>query len=194
MPLSVIALHFFVRLLLGLLLCSVGVSKLAHPAHFRRGIQDYHLIPSVLDSRMALSTLVVYSLPVAEIVAGLGLISGFFLIPATALATLLMIVFSLAMGINLARGRTDLSCHCAGALGDHRISWWLLGRNGMLIIGLLFLFVTPADMFTVATLARSPSTFSATLWTNAALPLVLLVGMVLVVLMLLNAARTAFRS
>lgn len=63
MPLSLIALHFFVRLLLGLLLCSVGVSKLAHPIHFRRGIQDYQLIPSTFDSRLTLSTLLAYGLP-----------------------------------------------------------------------------------------------------------------------------------
>jgi uncharacterized membrane protein YphA (DoxX/SURF4 family) len=194
MPLSLVALHSFVRLLLGLLLLGVGVSKLAHPTQFRRGIQDYQLIPPDLDSRLSLSTLLAYGFPAAEIIAGLGLISGIFLLASAILAIFLMIIFSVAMGINLTRGRTDLSYHCAGALGDHRISWWLIGRNGLMILGFLFLFLTPADLFTVATLIRSSSAVSATLWMNAALPVVLLVVIVLVVLVLFNAARTLLRS
>jgi len=194
MPLPLFALHFFVRLLLGLLLLSVGASKLARPGQFRRSIQDYQLISPALDSRLALSTLLAYGFPVAEIVAGLGLISGLLLVPALVLAIILMLIFSTAMAINLARGRTDLSCHCGGAIGDHRISWWLIGRNGFMILGFLFLLFTPADLFTVATLARSPSAVSATLWMNAALPVALLVGMILVALVLFNAARTLFRS
>jgi len=194
MPLSLIALHLFVRLLLGLLLLSVGASKLAHPSQFRRGIQDYRLIPPVLDSGLALSTLLAYGLPVAELMAGLALISGFLFFPATALAILLMVIFSAAMGINLARGRHDLSCHCAGALGDHLISWWLVGRNGFMTLGFLFLLFTPADTLTVGTVLRNPFSVSATLWMNIVLPIVLLAGMVLVVLVLLNAARTLLRS
>jgi len=98
------------------------------------------------------------------------------------------------MGINLARGRHDLSCHCAGALGDHLISWWLVGRNGFMTLGFLFLLFTPADTLTVGTVLRNPFSVSATLWMNIVLPIVLLAGMVLVVLVLLNAARTLLRS
>ncbi|MGB8343563.1 MAG: MauE/DoxX family redox-associated membrane protein [Ktedonobacteraceae bacterium] len=104
--LAVISIRLFTRLLLGLILLSVGASKLARPGHFRRGIQDYQLISPALDSRLALSTILAYGLPVAELVAGLALISGFLLLPATALAIFLMVVFSVAMGINLARGRS----------------------------------------------------------------------------------------
>jgi len=137
MPMPLVALHFFVRLLLGLLLLSVGVSKQAHPAHFRRSIQDYRLISPALDSRLSLSTLLAYGFPVAEIVVGLALISGFFLLPAAILAIFLMVIFSVAMGMNLVRDRADLSCHCGGAIGDHRLSWWLVGRNGVMILGFL---------------------------------------------------------
>jgi uncharacterized membrane protein YphA (DoxX/SURF4 family) len=191
---AIIALRLFLRLLLGLILFSVGTSKLVHLTQFRRGIQDYQLIPPDLDSRLALTRLLSYGFPVAEIVAGLALISGIFLLPATALAIFLMIVFSAAITINLVRGRADLSCHCGGAIGDHRISWWLVGRNGLLILSFLFLLVTPSDLFTVATLARSPSTVSTILWMNVVLPTILLVVLVLVVLMLFNAVRTLFRS
>lgn len=191
---ATIALRLFLRLLLGLILISVGISKLARPGDFQRGIRDYQIFSSAQESKLAISTILACCFPVAEILSGLGLITGLLLNPAILLGISLLIVFSAAITINLVRGRTDLSCHCGGAIGDHRISWWLVGRNGILIIGLLFLLVTPVDMFTAVTLARYPFAVSATLWMNTALPVVLLVGMVLVVLVLLNVTRTLFRS
>lgn len=194
LPIALIALRLFLRLLLGLLLFSVGISKLARPGDFQRGIQDYQIFSSAQESKLAISTILAYCLPVAEILTGLGLITGLLLNPAILLGIVLLIVFSAAMTINLVRGRTDLSCHCGGVIGDHPISWWLVGRNGALIVGFLVLLFTPSDMFTVAMLVRSPSAVSALVWMNIVLPIVLLVGMVLVVLVLFNAARTLFRS
>lgn len=191
---ALIALRLFFRLLLGLILFSVGISKLARPSDFRRGIQDYQIFSSVQESKLAISTILAYCLPIAEILSGFGLITGLLLNPAILLGIVLLIVFSGAMAINLVRGRTDLSCHCGGAIGDHRISWWLIGRNSALIVGFLVLLFTPSDMFTVAMLVRSPSAVSAFVWMNTVLPVVLLIGMVLVVLVLFNAARTLFRS
>jgi len=192
--LAVISIRLFMRLLLGLILLSVGASKLARPSNFRRGIQDYQIVPPVLEAKLALSTLLTYGLPVAEILVSMGLISGLLLLPALVVAIILMLAFSAAIAINLARGRTDLSCHCGGAIGDHLISWWLIGRNGLMMLGFLFLLFTPTDLFTVGTLLRSPSALSATLWMSTVLPMVLLAGMVLVVLVLFNAARTLLRS
>lgn len=189
-----IAIRLFIRLLIGLILLSVGVSKLAHPQRFRRAIQDYQLLPATVDSRLAFSALLAYGLPIIEILTGVGLISGFLLIPVTVLAAILMIGFSVAMGINLARGRRDLSCHCGGAIGDHRISWWLVGRNGVLLVGLLLLLFTPVDTLTVGNLLRSPSSVSTLVWTNTVLPVVLLVGIILVSLFLVNTVRNFFRS
>lgn len=67
MPLYPIAIRIFLRLLLGLLLLSVGASKLARPGSFRRGLQDYQLLSSALDSRLSLSAILTYGLPIAEI-------------------------------------------------------------------------------------------------------------------------------
>lgn len=194
MPLYPIAIRLFLRLLLGLILLSVGASKLARPSNFQRGIQDYQFLSPALDSRLALSTILAYGLPIAEILVGVGLISGLLLFPALVVAIILMLIFSVAMAINLVRGRTDLSCHCGGTIGDHRISWWLIGRNGLMILGFLFLLLTPTDTFTVDTLLRNSSSVSATLWMNTVLPVALLVGMVLVVLVLFNATRAWLRS
>jgi uncharacterized membrane protein YphA (DoxX/SURF4 family) len=187
--------RLFIRLLLGLILLSVGISKLRNPTSFRRGIQDYRLFSPALEAKLRLSHVLSFALPLAELLVGVGLVSGLVFIPTAILALLLFVTFSGAMLINLIRGRRDLSCHCAGALGDHHISWWLIGRNGVFIVCLLLLLFTPADIFTVGTIVRSPSSVNVTLWLNMLLPVVvLLVGIVLVVLVLFNAARTLWHS
>ncbi len=195
MPLSVafISARLFVRLLLGVLLLSVGVSKLAHPRQFQRGIQDYHIVPGLLEKKLALTALLSFGIPLAELLAGLGLISGFWLVPAIVLALALFVVFSSAITINLARGRRDLSCHCGGVVGNHLISWWLVGRNGMLIIGLVLLLVTPPDTFTVASFVRSPSLLNSS-FISTIVPVAVLVGAVIAIIVLCNAARVLWRT
>ena len=195
MPLSVafVSGRLFIRLLLGILLLSVGVSKLSHLRQFQRGIQDYHIVPSLLEKKLALTALLSLGIPLAELIAGLGLISGFWLVPAIMLTLALFVVFSAAIILNLARGRRDLSCHCGGVIGNHLISWWLVGRNGLLIIGLVLLLVTPPDSFTVASFVRSPSLLNSS-FISTIVPVVVLVGAVIAVIALFNAARVLWRS
>ncbi len=192
-PIDVFAIRFFLRLLLGLILLSVGVSKLLRHRQFQQGIQDYKVVPPVLEARLALSAVLSYALPLAELVAGLGLLSGLLLMPAALLTLALFLLFSGAILINLLRGRRDLSCHCGGALGDHRISWWLVARNGLLIASIVFLLFTPPDLFTLDRLLRSPSVLSASMWVSIVLPVTLLVIGVCAVLLLFNAARGVLR-
>ena len=132
-------------------------------------------------------------IPLAELLAGLGLISGFWLAPAIMLALALFVVFSGAIMLNLVRGRRDLSCHCGGAIGDHRISWWLVGRDGLLIIGLLVLLFTPPDMFTIGAFVRSPSLLNQS-FVSTIIPVVVLVGAVVAAIALFNAARVLWQS
>ncbi len=200
LPFDVIAVRLFLRLLVGVILLSVGVGKLAHPRQFQRDIQDYHVVLSILEKRLALTAVLSLGIPLAELLAGLGLISGFWLMIAIVLALALFVVFSSAITINLVRGkrvwetlRRDLSCHCGGVVGNHLISWWLVGRNGLLIVGLLVLFVTPLDSFTVASFVRSPSLLNQSL-VSTIVPVIVMVGAVMAVIALCNAARALWNA
>lgn len=187
-------LRLFLRLLLGLILLSVGISKLTHPRHFQHSIQDYQLLPRFLESRFALSSVLSFGIPVTELLAGLGLLSGLLLIPALLVSLCLFVIFSVAMFINLMRGRSDLSCHCNGLLGDHRISWWLIARNALLIVSLLILLLTPADQFTIDTFVHHPSLISTATWENAVLLAAFLVAGTLIIAVLSHVARDVLRS
>ncbi|MGH2493357.1 MAG: MauE/DoxX family redox-associated membrane protein [Ktedonobacteraceae bacterium] len=193
LPIALITVRLFLRFLLGLILLSVGMSKLAHPRRFQQGIQDYQLLPPLLESRLALSTAFSFAIPVVELLAGLGLLSGLLLVPALMVTLCLFVLFSGAILINLIRGRVDLSCHCGGIIGDHHISWWLIGRNAFFMVGLLTLLFTPPDLFTVDTLVHQSTVLSGSLW-SLVLPVVLLVGAMVAVVALINSARVLWRS
>ena len=193
LPFDIMAVRLFLRLFVGVILLSVSMSKLAHLRHFQRAIEDYQIVPSMLASKNDLSMVLALGIPLAELLAGLGLLSGFWLVPAIVLAIALFVVFCIAMTINLVRGRHDLSCHCGGALGNHLISWWLVGRNGLLILCLLILLVTLPDLFTVASFVRSPSLLNAS-FVSTIVPVVVLVGAVVAAIALCNAARVLWRS
>lgn len=193
LPVALVFVRLFVRLLLGCILLSVGVSKLVHPRQFQQGIQDYHLVPLLLEKKLAMSALLSICFPIAELLAGMGLVTGFWLIPATVLALVLFVVFSVAITINLARGRHDLSCHYGGAIGNHLISWWLVGRNSLLIASLVLLLTTPADAFTVASFVRSPPLLNQS-FLSIIVPVAVLVGAVVAAIVLFNAARILWRS
>jgi len=125
--------HLFLRIFLGSVLWSAAFSKLSHIRRFHNDIQEYQIIPFFIEKKLSLSLLLAFGIPGGEIIIGFGLISGILLVPSAMLAILLFCIFIAAIAFNLVRGRSDLACHCQGVLGNHRISWWLVGRNLLLI-------------------------------------------------------------
>jgi hypothetical protein len=109
---------------LTLILLGAAWHKLSEPNMFLSALAAYRLLPqSLLD-------VAARGIPLLEIALGAGM-----LVPATrsiALVgvALLMIGYALAIGINLARGRSYIDCGCGGAA--HPLSWGLIVRNGVL--------------------------------------------------------------
>ena len=90
---------------------------------FLAALSAYQLLPSRFDKATG------GALVAAEVVTVLALLAGY---PAGFLfAAILFTVYWVAMGVNLARGRTYIDCGC----GDEptRIGWGVLLRNGVLI-------------------------------------------------------------
>ena len=180
-------------MLVGCLLLSASAAKFLHLSRFRQGIRDYQVISPALEKRLHVSNFLSFFIPALELLSGLGLVSGFWLMPAALVAAALLLGFSAALTFNLVRGRYDLSCYCGGVLGDHRISWWMVGRNGLLLIALALLLLTPQDRLTLEMLVRNPGFLSQAL-VPTILPVVLFVGVVLLMLLLVNAARVLWRQ
>ncbi len=125
-------LVWVLRLVLALLFVSAAFHKLRAPREFAATLDAYALLPQSV---------------VRPVAAGLGwvevgvaaalLVPGFGTVPIAAGAALLL-VYSGAIAINLARGRTDIDCGCLGpalsaAQREPSLSAWLLGRNALLL-------------------------------------------------------------
>jgi hypothetical protein len=115
------------RVALVLLFSSAAVHKLAAFAEFRATFADYRLVTGRLVGVCARGLLG------AEIALAVGL-----LLPALREAALggaagLLLLYGVAIGVNLARGRRHIDCGCMGPAMRQPLSGWLVARNGVLI-------------------------------------------------------------
>lgn len=187
---TLINLHLLLRLTLGALLLSTGGAKIAHPHRFRRNIEDYQLIPRWVAARFPVASVLAWLIPVLELLIGLSLIGDVAMMAALGAMLILLVVFTWALVINLVRGRTDLSCHCAGVLGDHQIAWWQVARNGALMLCAVGVGITPKDPFLLIPLVTTTSGVTDAAWITTFLPTVLIVGLIMSCLLIVTEFRT----
>ncbi len=93
------------RLVFGAIFVYAALDKIAYPDQFARVVYNYHLVPGTLINFFALV------LPMSELVAGICLISGVLYKGARNYLVFLMLVFILAISINVFRG-VNLECGC----------------------------------------------------------------------------------
>jgi hypothetical protein len=111
------------RAALAVLFASAAAHKLRGLAGFRATLADYRVVPDRLAG------------PAAGVVVGAELaVAALFVTPglhhaAAVAGAALLALYALAIGVNLARGRRDLDCGCAGPGARRPISGWLVARN-----------------------------------------------------------------
>lgn len=117
------------RASLSVLFAAAAWHKLRDGSAFRATLRDYQLLPAGL---------VPWAVP-ALVFAELFVAGGLWLRPwgvlAGALAVFLLGVYSLAIAVNLARGRRRIDCGCLGPASQQSISASLLVRNAVLGVG-----------------------------------------------------------
>jgi LPXTG-motif cell wall-anchored protein len=119
------------RIALSAVFGTAGVTKLIDPQGTRESFKNF-------GSPESLAPPLAIALPTAELGIAAGLLFAR-TVRASALAALFMLVlFAVAIGVNLARGRTH-DCHCFGQLYSRPLGWPTLVRN--LIFALAAVFV-----------------------------------------------------
>ena len=121
------------RLALALLFAGAAWHKLGAPGEFAAAVRAYRLVPNPIGAPV-----------VAMLVFGEALATGLLLGPAwyrlgAALAAALLALYAGAVAVNLARGRRDLDCGCAGPGARRPVSGALVVRNLVLLSGALVL-------------------------------------------------------
>jgi uncharacterized membrane protein YphA (DoxX/SURF4 family) len=94
-----------VQLALGAVFVAAAIPKISDPPSFAHMIYNYRLLPGVVVNPFALV------LPWIELLAGLCLVLGLYRRTSAELAGLLLVVFLLAIGTNLAR-TNPVQCGC----------------------------------------------------------------------------------
>jgi peroxiredoxin len=112
------------RLLLAAVFLLAGIAKLSDPQGTIRGLHDFGL-----PWRLAQALSLVLSL--GEIVVAVALVPLASAWYGACGALGLLLIFVVAIGINLARGRKP-DCHCSGQLHSAPVGWRTLARNGVL--------------------------------------------------------------
>ena len=110
--------------LIALLFVRASLHKSFGFGHFSASIAEYQLLPSALSDAAAFVLLASEWLVVALLLMAQTRAYG------AALAAFLLLLYGLAMAINLQRGRSRIDCGCGG--GGQGISWLLVGRNAVL--------------------------------------------------------------
>ncbi|MEX2646213.1 MAG: MauE/DoxX family redox-associated membrane protein [Gaiellaceae bacterium] len=125
--LAAVGARFFVAFVF----LQAGVAKLVAMSDFRNAVTRYELIPSRLVPFFA------GTLPRVEVAAGFALIVGVGIRFAAAVVAGLLLCFTVAIGANLARGRT-IDCGCSSSTAPEQIGWGLVARN-LGLVGLVAL-------------------------------------------------------
>lgn len=120
---------------LGLMFLFAAYHKLADAAQFRVTMLEYQLLPEPLIAPLS------RIIPILEILLGGGWLLSYYTQGMTAIASALLLgVYTLAIGINIHRGRVYFDCGCGfGGKGDDEqyLSGGLIVRNLVLIGGAL---------------------------------------------------------
>ncbi|MDC0004332.1 hypothetical protein OAE19_08045 [Porticoccaceae bacterium] len=127
---------------IGLFFVMSGLHKVTNRVGFLETLSDYQLLPYGLLGVVAIA------LPLAEITIGVVLLLPSTVLPLMLLhsvanaAALLLALYSVAMAINIYRGRVHIDCGCSFQQRKITLSNWHLLRNALLI-GLVLVIRLP---------------------------------------------------
>jgi hypothetical protein len=110
--------------LIALVFVRAALHKLFGFGHFSASLAGYRLLPPSSSEVAAGALLAAECIVIASLSIAQTRVYG------AALATFLLLLYALAMAINLQRGRPRIDCGCGG--DGQGISWLLVSRNGVL--------------------------------------------------------------
>jgi putative oxidoreductase len=165
-----IVVGFLLRVALGLVFLRAGAIKLCGREEFRRAVGNYKVLPGVLVGAAAVTV------PSVELIAGGLVLVGIELRPAAAALAMLLVAFSVAIAVNLLRGRT-FPCGCSGRIASD-ISWRHVIRNFALAGAAVVVALWAAEP--LAVLAGVRDGHESARWSSLALAWLLILGSLLV--------------
>jgi hypothetical protein len=176
------------RFFIGAIFLFAGLAKIGRRAEFAQAVERYDLLPSRLVRPVATW------LPRLELIVGALLTGGLGIVYASAAVAGVLTIFSLAIAVNLLRGRT-FDCGCVAVGAPRKIGWASVSRNGVLTaMAVLAAAEAPSTLSLDALL---PGRTSGSVGTGDAFALLLVAPMLVLALTLVHEAhsvRSAIRA
>lgn len=132
-------LNLVVRLFLGGMFITVAVTKIPNPEKFANEIGNYNILP---DLFLNLSALI---LPWVELSTGFLLIFGHKIKESSAIITVLLFTFTIAILSAMFRG-LDINCGCYSEISQKKVGWEKIFENIGLIILSIYVYLSKANM------------------------------------------------
>ncbi len=117
-----------------LLFASAAFHKFRDLALFSQVVRAYRVLPQVLNAAPLVAA--------AEALAAAGLLVGSVRPAAALLGAMLLVLYAVAIAVNLARGRRELSCGCGGINERRPIAGWMVARN-LVLAAILVVIALP---------------------------------------------------
>jgi thiol-disulfide isomerase/thioredoxin/uncharacterized membrane protein YphA (DoxX/SURF4 family) len=114
------------RLILAAVFAVAGIAKLLDRQGTKKSLPQFG-VPDFLAAPFAIL------LPLAELTCAAGLLVTSWMWPAAGATAALLALFTLGIGITLARGKAP-DCHCFGQMSSKPVSWRTLVRNAALLV------------------------------------------------------------
>jgi uncharacterized membrane protein len=122
------AIRWLIAAALAAIFASSAASKLRDPAAFRDAVDNYRIVPRWVAGVLA------GVIPVLELAGAVGILFAPARESSALLLIALLVVFTIAIAVNLARGRRDIDCGCFGVALRQGLSGWLVVRNVALLV------------------------------------------------------------
>lgn len=113
--------------LLALIFLPAGWQKLRKPLHYQVVLENYQLLP------VSIVPAATFALGLCELVAGLAVFLPLTHAASIIVLAVLLLLYMIAMAVNISRGRAEIDCGCTGPAHQQAISSALLWRNLVLI-------------------------------------------------------------
>lgn len=116
---------FLARVTLALVFIYAGIEKISDPKNFSQAIYNYRLFPIEVINLFAIT------LPWIELISGILLLFGISVKENSAILSVLLSVFTIAVLISIIRG-LNIDCGCFGK--GTQVGWKKIGENLLLLI------------------------------------------------------------
>ncbi|MCX6153953.1 MAG: DoxX family membrane protein [Candidatus Kapabacteria bacterium] len=141
-------LQLIARLAIGVLFIFAAIGKIAEPAQFAKEISNYRLVWEPLLNIIALI------MPWIELIIGLFILVGFRLRSSSALASILLMIFIVAVGLAMIQG-LSINCGCFAKNMAETVGWKKIAENTLSILVCFYIFKYPIQKLSLEQFVQS---------------------------------------